>query len=80
VTARGTVQAFLVGERGEVVGLALDTGEQVRFAPRVGQALTARPMDAHPAVVVEGEAVQTERGTVIRPAQITVGAQTLIVP
>jgi hypothetical protein len=79
VTARGNVQAFLVGERGEIVGLALDTGEQVRIAPPVREPLTASSTNPHPDVVVVGAAVQGEQGTIIRATQITIGAQTMIV-
>jgi hypothetical protein len=80
VTARGKVQAFLVGERGEVTGLALGTGEQVHFGPRIGEVLTAQSTDAHPDSVVEGDAMRSDYGTIVRPTRLTVGARTLIVP
>jgi hypothetical protein len=79
ITARGQVRAFLVGERGEVVGLVLDTGEQVHVAPRVGEGLASGSTAPHTDVVLEGDAVQSERGTVVRARQITVGAKTWIV-
>jgi hypothetical protein len=78
VTARGKAQAFLVGERGEVTGLALDSGEQVHFGPRIGELLVSGSTAAHPDVVVEGDAVKSDQGTVMRATQITLGAQTLI--
>jgi hypothetical protein len=77
-TARGKVQAFLVGERGELIGLALDTGAQVRFPPRVGEALTAQTITGHPDVVIVGEATRSDYGTVFHPRQLSVGARTMI--
>lgn len=79
VTVHGKVQTFLVGERGEVVGLALDSGEQVRVAPPVGEQLTGGSIGSHPDVVVEGDAVQGEQGTIIRATQVSIGTRTLIV-
>lgn len=79
LTIRAKVQNFLVGDRGELIGLALDNGDQVHFAPRVGEALTAQTPGAHPDVVVEGDAVRGDHGTMVRPTRLTVGTRTLIV-
>jgi hypothetical protein len=62
-----------------VVGLALDTGEQVHVAPRIGEGLASGSAAPHPEVVLEGDAVQSELGTIVRARQITVGARTWIV-
>jgi hypothetical protein len=51
----------------------------VHVAPRIGEGLASGATPAHPDVVLEGDAVQSERGTVVRAKQITVGAQTWIV-
>lgn len=77
-TSRGTVQAFLVGDRGEIVGLLLDSGEQVPVDPRVGRAVANGTPGPHPEVVVAGEARRGQYGTIIRPAQLTVGTRTFL--
>ncbi len=56
----GTVGAYLIGASGDVIGLALTTGEQVRFSPRVGETLTAQSAGAHPEVTVAGAAVRSD--------------------
>lgn len=75
--AVGTIKAHLVNGQGEVNGLILATGEQVRFSPKVGQLVVAAEQGADTPVSIEGTGVRTERGTVIRPSQITVGNQTI---
>jgi hypothetical protein len=77
VTVKGAVAAYLVGGAGEVVGLALTTGEQVRFPPRVGERLM-QSAGSHPEVSVTGEVVRSDYGIIVRPAQLTVGSQTLL--
>jgi hypothetical protein len=75
--AASTIRTHLVNGRGDVDGLILATGEQVRFSPRVGELVVAAEKDANTQVRVEGNGVRNERGTVIRPTQITVGNQTI---
>jgi hypothetical protein len=75
--ASGTIRAHLVNGRGDVDGLILSNGEQLRFSPRVGELIVAAEQGASTQVSIEGNGVRNERGTVIRPAQITVGNQTI---
>ncbi|MDT4897596.1 MAG: hypothetical protein QOH25_2673 [Acidobacteriota bacterium] len=75
--ATGTVKAHLVNGHGDVDGLILSSGEQVRFSPKVGKLVIAAEQGADTPVSVEGTAVSNERGTVIRPTLITVGNQTI---
>jgi hypothetical protein len=75
--ATGTISAHLVNGRGDVDGLILSSGEQMRFSPRVGKLVIAAEQGATTQVNVEGNGVRNERGTVIRPTQITVGNQTI---
>lgn len=77
-SATGTIRAHLVGGRGEVNGLILSGGEQVRFSPKVGElVIAAEANNAQAQVTVEGNGVRNERGAVIRPVRITVGNQTI---
>jgi hypothetical protein len=75
--AAGTIHTHLVNGRGDVDGLILANGEQVRFSPRVGELVIAAEQGATTQVSVEGTGTRNERGTVIRPTQITVGNQTI---
>ena len=74
--ATGSVQTHLVNGHGEVDGLILSSGEQVRFSPKVGQLIVAAEQSGNQ-ISVEGTGVRTERGTVISPTTITVGTQTI---
>jgi hypothetical protein len=73
----GTIRTHLVNGRGDVTGLILSSGEQVHFSPKVGTLIIAAEQGAETQVTVEGRGVRNERGTVISPAQITVGNQTI---
>lgn len=75
--AVGTIKVHLVNGRGDVNGLILSTGEQIRFSPKVGQLIVAAEQGEDTPVSLEGTGVKTERGTVILPARITVGTQTI---
>lgn len=75
--ATGTIRTHLVNGRGDVDGLILSSGEQVRFSPKVGGLVVAAEQGATTQVSVEGTGVRNEQGIVIRPAQITVGNQTI---
>jgi hypothetical protein len=75
--AAGTVSTHLVNGHGDVDGLILSSGEQVRLSPRVGALVVAAEQGATTQVSVEGNGVHNERGTVIRPTQITVGDKTI---
>jgi hypothetical protein len=75
--AAGTISTHLVNGHGDVDGLIISSGEQVRFSPKVGKLIVAAEQGATTQVSVEGKGVRNERGTVIRPTQITVGSQTI---
>ncbi len=76
--AAGTIRTYLVDGHGDVDGVILSSGEQVRFSPRVGALVLAAEQGATTQVSVEGNGVRNERGIVIRPTQITVGSQTIV--
>lgn len=75
--AAGTIKTHLVNGHGDVDGLILSSGEQVRFSPKVGELVIAAEQGTDTQVSIEGAGVRNERGTIIRPAQITVGNQTI---
>jgi hypothetical protein len=77
--ANGTIQAHLVNGHGDVDGLILSSGEQVRFSPKIGKLVVAAEQGANTSVSIEGTGVRNERSTVIRPSLITVGNQTIAV-
>jgi hypothetical protein len=77
--ASGTIRTHLVNGRGDVDGLILSSGEQLLFSPRVAELILAAEQGSATQVSVEGTGVRNERGTVIRPTQITVGNQTIAV-
>jgi hypothetical protein len=77
VRATGTIKTHLVNHHGDVDGMILSSGEQVRFSPKVGKLVVAAEQGADTQVSVEGVGGRNERGTVIRPALITVGHQTI---
>jgi hypothetical protein len=75
--ANGTIRTHLVNGRGDVDGLILSSGEQVRFSPKIGKLIVAAEQGADTQVAIEGQGVHNERGTVVNPSQITVGNQTI---
>jgi hypothetical protein len=77
VKATGTIRTHLVNRRGDVDGLVLSGGDQVRFSPRVGTLIVAAEQGADTPVTIEGKAMRNEKGTVINPEQVTVGNQTI---
>lgn len=75
--AAGAVQTHLLNPHGDVDGLILTSGEQIRLSPRVGQLIIAAEQGGNTQLSVEGSGVRNERGVVIRPTSITVGNQTI---
>ncbi|HEV7377984.1 MAG TPA: hypothetical protein VGN95_25110 [Pyrinomonadaceae bacterium] len=75
--AASTIRTHLVNGRGDVDGLILSSGEQVRFSPKVGRLIVAAEQGADTSVTIEGQGVRNEQGTMISPAQITVGNQSI---
>jgi hypothetical protein len=74
---KATARAHLVNGHGDVDGLILASGEQVRFGPRVGSLVVAAEQGGNTEINVEGQSVRNEWGVVIRPTSITVGNQTI---
>jgi hypothetical protein len=72
----GSVQTHLVNGHGDVDGLILASGEQMRFSPRVGQLVLAAEQNGTQ-VSVEGPGIRNERGVVIRPSSLSIGNQTI---
>jgi len=75
--ATGTIRTHLVNGPGDVDGLILFSGEQIRLSPKVGKLVIAAEQGTATQVSVEGSGVRNERGVVIRPTIITVGNQTI---
>lgn len=75
--ASGTVRTHLVNGHGDIDGLILSNGEQVRFSPRVGKLVVTAEQGGSTTVSVEGTGVRNERGIVIHPTSITIGNQTI---
>lgn len=72
-----TIRTHLVNGHGDVDGLILSSGEQVRFSPKVGKLIVATEQGSTTQLSVEGTGVRNDRGMVIRPTSITVGNQTI---
>lgn len=77
IKVTGTIRTHLVNGHGDVNGLILSGGEQVRFSPKVGKLIVSAEQGSTPQLSVEGTVVRNDRGTVIRPTYITVGNQTI---
>jgi len=78
LSATGTIRTHLVNGHGDVDGIILSGGEQLRFPPHVGQLVIAAEQNTTQAQVsVSGAGKRNERGTVIHPAQLTIGNQTI---
>jgi hypothetical protein len=76
LTASGAIKMFLVTPRGDVDGLILTSGEQLRFSPKVGYQITSANIGSNANVTVAGHGAKTEHGTVIRAEKLTIGNQT----
>lgn len=79
VTASGAVGTYLVGGRGEVVGVILASGEQFHLAPHVRDEIVSANNDLFPKDAqwsVTGDAVRTPLGTSIRPRTLSIGDRT----
>ena len=72
-----TARTHLVNGHGDVDGLLLASGEQVRFGPRVGSLVVVAEQGGNTELNVEGQIVRSEWGVVIRPTSITMGNQTI---
>lgn len=75
--ATGAVQTHLVNGHGDVDGVIMQNGEQIRLSPKVGQLVVAAEQSGNTQLSVEGTGIRTERGVLIRPTSITVGNHTI---
>lgn len=73
--AAGGIQTHLVNGHGDIDGLILASGQQIRLSPRVGNLIVAAEQSGNTQLSVEGSGVRNEHGVVIRPTSITVGNQ-----
>ena len=78
LTVGGTVARFLVNPGGEIDGLILNGGEQVKFNPRHG-ALAFMLLSQHPGtqVMASGYGTRNAFGTVVDAQMLTAAGQTI---
>ena len=78
LTVSGTVARFLVNPPGDVDGLVLTNGEEVRFPPHLGQTVvTALGGQAGMLVTVSGSGTRNAFGTAVEADSMVVGNQTI---
>jgi len=76
LTVSGTVMRYLVNPRGDVDGLVLASGEQVKFRPHQGPRVMGLVGTAGGMITVSGFGTRNAFGTVVDADSITVGNQT----
>lgn len=74
LSAEGTTQHWLVGHRGELNGLILSSGVQVKFPPHIGEQLV-NIIHGNDKVQVQGFGSRNSYGQVIEATQLTVNGQ-----
>ncbi len=79
VSANGTIQMFLVNMKGDVDGLILASGEQIRFSPKVGEQIILAKTEVDSQIAVEGSGVKNELGTILQVNKMTIGNQTFTI-
>jgi hypothetical protein len=78
LTVSGTVARFLMNPPGDVDGLVLTSGEEVRFPPHLGQTVvTALGGRAGTPITASGYGARTAFGTAVEADSMIVGTQTL---
>lgn len=75
MTANGAIQQFLVTMRGDIDGVILTSGEQIRFSPKVGEQIISNGVQTSSPVQVEGLGIKNERGTILQATRMTIGNQ-----
>ena len=75
----GNTEHWLVGRRGEINGMILASGVQVKFPPRAGEQFTSIA-NVGDKVQVQGFGTRNDRGEVIQATNLTVNGQSLSVP
>lgn len=76
LTAEGTAQHWLVGARGEINGIILSSGTQVKFPPHVGYELTNLAQRGS-RIQAQGFGSRTSYGEVLEATSLTVDGQTI---
>jgi len=78
LTVSGTVARFLINPPGDVDGLVLTSGEEVRFPPHLGQTVvTALGGRAGTAITASGYGARNGFGTAVEASSLVVGNQTI---
>jgi hypothetical protein len=76
-TVIGPVARFLVNPKGDVDGLVLTTGEQVKFKPHSGALVVTLLGPAGGSIGATGYGTRNAFGTALEAESITVGSQTI---
>lgn len=76
LSAEGTAQHWLVGRRGEIKGIILSNGAQVRFPPHVGDQLTNLAQTGA-TIQAQGFGSRSSYGQVLEATSLTVDGQTI---
>jgi hypothetical protein len=76
MTAEGNVEHWLVGHRGEINGMILSSGTQIKFPPHVGERLAAMAQDDRE-IEAEGFGVENDYGKLIEASSLRVDGQML---
>ena len=79
LSANGTIQQFLVTMRGDVDGVILASGEQIRFSPKVGEQIISANTEVNSPIAVEGSGIKNERGMILQANKMTIGNQTFTI-
>ncbi len=74
LTATGNVEQWLVGRRGEIKGMILSSGTQVKFPPHVGERLAFMAQD-NAEIEVEGFGVENDYGRVIEASLLIIDGE-----
>ena len=77
LSVSGTVSHFLTNPKGDVDGLVLATGEQVKFKPHHGALILTLLGRTGGAITASGYGARNAFGTVVAAESITVGTQTI---
>jgi hypothetical protein len=78
LTVTGTADHWLVGRRGEIKGIVLSSGAQIKFPPHVGYQLTGLVREGA-AIQAEGFGSQNSYGQVIEATSLIIDGQPLAI-
>src|SRR5690242_3398543 len=77
-TVTGKVTTYLLDDRGAVNGLLLEGGDQLRFSPRVGEAVAARIKVGDEVTALGHAGMKSSYGREVRVRQISANGQTIV--